>query len=126
MRLKITSLALATTTVLGSVIGVAFLGAGSASAASYGCVYKSPGVAANCVAPLKGTTTLFLSSGGTRALGGGVLVEVTCYYRGSDAIDGYWDHVVWNSQTGDEIGHVNDSQVNFDNQTPKDVGLQTC
>jgi hypothetical protein len=98
-------------------IGVA--SATPAFAASFSC---TPGGAnghnINCVAPLLSQTTLHLSGGGTRTLAKGTTVKVTCYYFGVDATDGYWDHIVWDSQHGTQTGHVNDSQVNFDGDLP--------
>jgi hypothetical protein len=69
-----------------------------------------------CIAPLKSATRLYLRAGGVEWLSGGTLVEVICYYTGSGATDGYWDHIDWDSQNGVEVGHINDSQVNFDGQ----------
>jgi hypothetical protein len=52
-------------------------------------------------------------------------VEVTCWYYGNTS-DGYWDHVVWESPFGYVTGHVDDGAVDFNGQTPPQVGLPKC
>lgn len=57
-------------------------------------------------------------------------VHVYCYYTGNPPSpykgDGYQDHVEWENIAKPITGHVPDYYVNFDGQTPGQVGIPPC
>ena len=57
-------------------------------------------------------------------------VHVYCYYTGNPPSpykgDGYQDHVEWENIPSPITGHVPDYYVNFDGQTPAQVGIPLC
>jgi hypothetical protein len=71
---------------------------------------------------------LFKSSGALdEILPANDTVHVTCYYNGNPPKpykgDGYQDHVNYENIPNSISGHVPDHYVNFDNQTPGQVGI---
>lgn len=64
-------------------------------------------------------TPLWYRSGGSIELQRGDQVEVECWYYGGT--DGYFDHLVWTSRTGDVQGHVDDAPVDLNGKAPTAV-----
>jgi hypothetical protein len=132
LKNKTAKLAVGAALALGSV-GTVVLGAGAASAATTGTVHpeyyrcSSGGIGGIC-ATLLWTTELDNAGGGEIAmLNYGSTVNVECWYPDTTpGTDGYYDHVSWSSQIGSTSGHVDDNLVDFNNQTPRAVGLPEC
>jgi hypothetical protein len=95
----------------------------------YTCYFPISGF--YCAAHVFSGAPLFKSSGALyEILPSNDTVHVTCYYSGNPPKpykgDGYQDHVVWENIPNPISGHVPDYYVNFDKQTPGQVGIPPC
>jgi hypothetical protein len=95
----------------------------------YTCYFPISGF--YCAAHVFSGAPLFKSSGALdEILPANTTVHVTCYYSGNPPKpykgDGYQDHVVWENIPNPISGHVPDYYVNFDKQTPGQVGIPPC
>jgi hypothetical protein len=84
-----------------------------------------------CAAHVFAGAPLFKSSGAfDKILPSNDTVHITCFYFGNPPKpykgDGYQDHVTWENISNPITGHVPDYYVNFDGQTPDQVGLPQC
>ena len=84
-----------------------------------------------CQAPVFKGAPLFKPSGALDViLPANDKVDVTCYYPGNPPSpykgDGIWDHVTHENIAHPITGHVPDYYVNFDGQTPAQLGLPRC
>ncbi len=84
-----------------------------------------------CAAHVFSGAPLFKSSGALdQILPSNDKVDISCYYFGNPPKpykgDGYQDHVTWENISKPISGHVPDYYVNFDGQTPDQVGLSQC
>lgn len=117
---------------LGSV-GTVVLGAGSASATTTATVHpdygwcSTGGIRGVCATILWPVDLEPASGWPIATLNTKTTVNVECWYRNTTpGSDGYYDHVSWSSQIGNTSGHVDDNAVDFNNQTPQEVGLPEC
>jgi hypothetical protein len=101
----------------------------AAASLDYTCYFPITGF--YCAAHVFAGAPLFYSSGALdQILPSNDTVHVTCYYSGNPPYpykgDGYQDHVNWENISHPISGHVPDYYVNFDGQTPGQVGIPHC
>lgn len=131
--LKLTIMAIA---VFGAAAGFSTVAVASASASSQATATAAVALAPNnpstsdrCVNPqhtkscwalTTSSTTLHLSNGTNRTIGGNDLVLITCYYTtGSGGSLTYWDHVTAENAGGLGLtGHINDNDIDLNGHRP--------
>lgn len=139
---RIARFAVGAALALGGVGAVAAVGAAPASAATtattaaktaaavhpdYWC--SEGGVSGICTDILWPVDLENASDEWLATLNQGAEVLVECWYHNpTPGGDGYYDHIAWSNQPGVGMtsGHVDDNAVDFNNQTPAEVGLPQC
>lgn len=130
---KATRFALSAGLALASLGATVVVGAGTASATTATTVRPNyyqcwtGGTQGICAQVLWETDLLDSSGWPIATLPLGTWVNVECWYPNRmPGSDGYYDHVSWTGKTGPTSGHVDDNLVDFNNQTPREVGLPQC